>query len=138
MRHSGQKFFILLGVFLIPILFIGALLREPVVNRGLLRITLSILKKRVGASLKAQTWKVDLSKFAVAVEGVEFKHDKLIISAKEVRAEFSPLFLLVGRIYFSRVWANEVNIFGEVKIPDKPKDDKPFDLEKTITEAASQ
>lgn len=138
MKFSGQKFFILLGLFLIPILFVGALLREPVVNRGLLRITLSIIKNRVGASLKAQTWKVDLSKFAVAVEGIEFKHDKLIVSAKELRAEFSPLFLIIGRIYFSKVWANEVNVLGEVDLPDKPKDDKPFNIESEISEAAAR
>ena len=110
MKYSGQKFFILLGIFLIPFLFIGALLREPVVNRGLLRITLSILKNRVGASLKAQTWKVDLSKFAVAIEGIEFKHDNLFVTAREVRAEFSPLFLLIGRVYLSKVWANDVEV----------------------------
>lgn len=138
MKFSGQKFFILLGLFLIPILFVGALLREPVVNRGLLRITLSVLKKRVGASLKAQTWKVDLSKFAVAVEGIEFKHKELIVSAKELRAEVSPLFLLVGRIYFSKVWANEVSVLGKVDLPQTPKDDKPFHIENEISAAAEQ
>lgn len=138
MKFSGQKFFILLGLFLIPILFVGALLREPVVNRGLLRVTLSVLKKRVGASLKAQTWKVDLSKFAVAVEGIEFKHKDLIISAKELRAEVSPLFLLVGRIYFSKVWANEVSVLGKIDLPKKPKDEKPFHLENEVSDAATQ
>jgi hypothetical protein len=137
MRFSGQKFFILLGIFLIPILFVGALLREPVVNRGLLRITLSILKERMGTSLKAQTWKLDLSKFAVAVEGVEFTRGKLTVTVKDLRAEFSPLFLLIGRVYLSKVWASEVMVRGEVNLPDKAKDDTPLDIEKEISDAAN-
>ncbi len=134
MKFSGQKFFILLGVFLIPILFVGALLREPVVNRGLLRMTLSILKKRVGTSLKAQTWKVDLSKFAVAVEGIEFKHEKIVVTAKELRAEFSPLFLLIGKVYLTKVWANEVLVSGHVDMPET--EEKPFHLENDLNAAA--
>lgn len=131
MKFSGQKFFIILGLFLIPFLFVGALLREPVVNQGLLKITLSILKKRLGSNLKAQTWKIDISKFAVAIEGIEVERNKIKVSVDEFRAEFSPLFLVIGRVQLSKVWVNGVRVEGTFKIPES-SEKEPFHLEKKL------
>ncbi len=132
MKFSGQKFFIFLGFFLVPILFVGALLREPIVNRGLLRITMNILKNRLGTSIKARTWKVDLSRFAVAIEGIEFEENKTKIYADELRAEFSPLFLMVGRVYLSRVWLNHVSVNGSLPFSKDLNSKKSFVLENEL------
>ena len=109
----------------------GALLREPIINRGLLRITLSVLRSRLGASVKARTWKVDLSKFAVAVEGLEFKRGNILVTASELRAEFSPLFLLIGRVQLSKVWVSDTEISGSLP-PLKANQDPKFHLENEL------
>jgi hypothetical protein len=132
MKFSGQKFFIFLGFFLVPILFIGALLREPIVNRGLLRITMNIMKQRLGTSIKARTWKVDLSRFAVAIEGIEFEENKTKIFVDELRAEFSPVFLLIGRVYLSRVWLNHVTVGGTLSLSKNLNSNKEFNLENEL------
>ena len=132
MKFSGQKFFIFLGFFLVPILFVGALLREPIVNRGLLRITMNILKNKLGTSIKARTWKVDLSRFAVAIEGIEFQENKTKIFVDELRAEFSPVFLMIGRVYLSRVWLNHVTVGGELSLSKNLNSNKDFVLENEL------
>lgn len=132
MKFSGQKFFILLGFFLVPILFVGALLREPIVNRGLLRITMNIMKKRLGTSIKARTWKVDLSRFAVAIEGIEFEENKTKVFVDEFRAEFSPVFLLIGRVYLSRVWLNHVTLGGNLSFSKNLNSNNEFILENEL------
>jgi hypothetical protein len=132
MKFSGQKFFILLGFFLVPILFVGALLREPIVNRGLLRITMNIMKQRLGTSIKARTWKVDLSRFAVAIEGIEFEENKTKVFVDEFRAEFSPVFLLIGRVYLSRVWLNHVTLGGNLSFSKNLNSNNEFILENEL------
>ena len=138
MKFSGQKFFIFLGLFLVPILFVGALLREPIVNRGLLRITMNVMKQRLGTSIKARTWKVDLSHFAVAIEGIEFEENKTKIFVNELRAEFSPLFLMIGRVYLSRVWLDRVNVGGVLSFSKTLNSNKDFILENELKDFGDQ
>lgn len=138
MKFSGQKFFIFLGLFLVPILFVGALLREPIVNRGLLRITMNVMKQRLGTSVKARTWKVDLSHFAVAIEGIEFEENKTKFFVNELRAEFSPLFLMIGRVYLSRVWLDRMTVGGVLSFSKDLNSEKNFILEEELKNFGNQ
>jgi hypothetical protein len=122
MSYYRHRFFIIAFALSLPFVLGLAFLQDPFVSKLLLNFSLKVVRIQTGLRVETQDWNVSPFRFAVSFRNVKVQVGNLAASTDRMQFQFSPLYLVIGRLQLKNLTIENSELAGILGIDWNKKD----------------